>query len=65
MRPKTREEKKTADLEKQIADYLAAGGKIRKVPQGVIAESPEGKKWNRDNFSINGVDGKKRFKKDG
>ena len=63
MRPSTRENKLTAQIESDLKAYQAKGGKIVTVPQGISSYSPEGKKCSRDNFVINGVDGRRRFKK--
>ena len=63
MRPTTREDKITAQLAADLKAYQAAGGSIKQVPQGLVADSVEGQKWQKDNFTINGVDGKRRFKK--
>jgi hypothetical protein len=63
MRPTKREDKITAQIEADLQAYQASGGNVQQVPRGITADSPEGQKWQRDNFSINGVDGKRRFKK--
>jgi len=63
MRPTTRENHITAQLEADLKAYQAKGGKIVTIPQGISSYSPEGQKWSRDNFVINGVDGRRRFKK--
>ena len=63
MRPTTRESQITEQLAADLKAYQAKGGKIKILPTGMTSESPEGQKWQRDNFSINGIDGKRRFKK--
>ena len=63
MRPTTREDKITAQLAADLKAYQAAGGKIQTPPMGMTSTSVDGQKWQKDNFTINGVDGKRRFKK--
>jgi hypothetical protein len=63
MRPTTRESQITEQLAADLKAYQAKGGKVTSLPKGMVSSSPEGQKWQRDNFSINGIDGKRRFKK--